>query len=236
MPCNERPRWRNANAMKAGTTSIWRFFERHEITFKKNPARRRAGSAGRRRAARLAGRPTRLGLDAAAAGVHRRDRRHDEDGSPPRALPTRPAAGRQGAARPLEDDHLHRRPAQRRSHCALGHRRRDGWPAFLAYVEQVLCRRSPRATSSSWTTCPPTRATVCAKDQGGRRNLLYSRPTPRPQSDRDGLRQTQGGAAQGRRAHRQGALEAHRQAVASPRPTRCSSAGWTSASTSRPRP
>ena len=30
--------------LKVGTTSIWRFFERHKITFKKNPARRRAGS------------------------------------------------------------------------------------------------------------------------------------------------------------------------------------------------
>lgn len=30
--------------LKAGTTSIWRFYERHEITFKKNSARRRAGS------------------------------------------------------------------------------------------------------------------------------------------------------------------------------------------------
>ena len=31
--------------LKVGTTSIWRFYERHEITFKKNAARRRAGSA-----------------------------------------------------------------------------------------------------------------------------------------------------------------------------------------------
>lgn len=31
--------------LKAGTTSIWRFYERHEITFKKNTARRRAGSS-----------------------------------------------------------------------------------------------------------------------------------------------------------------------------------------------
>ena len=31
--------------LKVGTTSIWRFYERHEITFKKNAARRRAGSS-----------------------------------------------------------------------------------------------------------------------------------------------------------------------------------------------
>jgi len=31
--------------LKAGTTSIWRFYQRHEITFKKNAARRRARSS-----------------------------------------------------------------------------------------------------------------------------------------------------------------------------------------------
>ena len=30
---------------KAGISSIWRFFDRHGISFKKKPARRRAGSA-----------------------------------------------------------------------------------------------------------------------------------------------------------------------------------------------
>jgi transposase len=30
--------------LKVGRTSIWRFFERHNITFKKNAARRRTGS------------------------------------------------------------------------------------------------------------------------------------------------------------------------------------------------
>jgi transposase len=31
--------------LKAGTSSIWRFYDRHAITFKKNSARRRAGSS-----------------------------------------------------------------------------------------------------------------------------------------------------------------------------------------------
>ena len=31
--------------LKAGTTSIWRFYDRHAITFKKNSARRRTGSS-----------------------------------------------------------------------------------------------------------------------------------------------------------------------------------------------
>jgi transposase len=36
--------------------SVWRFFDRHTISYKKNPARQRARAAGRRRGARaLAG-------------------------------------------------------------------------------------------------------------------------------------------------------------------------------------
>ena len=34
-----------AKKLKVGTSSIWRFYDRHEITFKKNSARRRAGSS-----------------------------------------------------------------------------------------------------------------------------------------------------------------------------------------------
>jgi len=40
-----RARLRSEKKLKAGTSSIWRFYERHEITFKKNSARRRAGSS-----------------------------------------------------------------------------------------------------------------------------------------------------------------------------------------------
>ena len=40
-----RARLRTEKKLKAGTTSIWRFYDRHEITFKKNSARRRAGSS-----------------------------------------------------------------------------------------------------------------------------------------------------------------------------------------------
>ena len=32
--------------------SVWRFFDRHKVSYKKNPARQRAGAAGRRRRAR----------------------------------------------------------------------------------------------------------------------------------------------------------------------------------------
>ncbi len=37
-------RLRRELKLKSGTTSIWRFYERHDITFKKNSARRRTGS------------------------------------------------------------------------------------------------------------------------------------------------------------------------------------------------
>jgi transposase len=39
-----RARLRSEKKMKVAVSSIWRFYERHNITFKKNFARRRAGS------------------------------------------------------------------------------------------------------------------------------------------------------------------------------------------------
>ena len=40
-----RTRLRTVKKHKAGIGSIWRFYERHDITFKKNSARGRAGSS-----------------------------------------------------------------------------------------------------------------------------------------------------------------------------------------------
>jgi transposase len=40
-----RTRLAREKKLRAGTTSIWRFYERHAITFKKTPARGRAGPA-----------------------------------------------------------------------------------------------------------------------------------------------------------------------------------------------
>ena len=39
-----RTRLAREKRQSSGTTSIWRFYERHDITFKKNSARRRTGS------------------------------------------------------------------------------------------------------------------------------------------------------------------------------------------------
>ena len=40
-----RARLKSEKRLKTGTTSVWRFYERHDITFKKNSARRRTGSS-----------------------------------------------------------------------------------------------------------------------------------------------------------------------------------------------
>ncbi len=40
-----RARLRSEKKLKSGTSSIWRFYERHDITFKKNSARRRTESS-----------------------------------------------------------------------------------------------------------------------------------------------------------------------------------------------
>lgn len=61
-------RLRREKKLKSATSSIWRFYDRHGITFKKNPARRRAGSSRcRRRARRTQGRAT--ASRCAASGV-----------------------------------------------------------------------------------------------------------------------------------------------------------------------
>jgi len=40
-----RDRLRREKKLDAAVSSVWRFYDRHEITFKKSPARGRAGSA-----------------------------------------------------------------------------------------------------------------------------------------------------------------------------------------------
>ncbi|WP_159109502.1 hypothetical protein [Bradyrhizobium sp. USDA 3458] len=38
-------RLKSEKRLKTGTISVWRFYERHDITFKKNSARGRTGSS-----------------------------------------------------------------------------------------------------------------------------------------------------------------------------------------------
>src|SRR5215510_12944524 len=91
--------------IRGSRTAVWRFFQRHNITFKKKPARSGAGARGRGAGA--------TALDARTGhvcsgplGVRRRDRRQYEDGAAERPLPARRASNRPCPAGALEDDHL----------------------------------------------------------------------------------------------------------------------------------
>ena len=81
-------------------------------------------------------------------------------------------------------------------------------------------RSCGRATSSSWTTSPPTRSPAPRGDRGSRcRAPLSAALLARSQPDRAGLRQAQGPPAQGGRANRRRPVEHHRP-TARPIPAR----------------
>src|SRR5262249_39695660 len=101
-------------------SAMWRFFKRHNVTFKKKPARGGGGARGRGASAPA--------LDAGTGhvgscppGLRRRDCRQYQDGAAERPLPARREAGRPRAAGTLEDHHLcGRAPSQRHAsavHC-----------------------------------------------------------------------------------------------------------------------
>ena len=105
--------------LRVGITSVWKFLDRHGLTYKKDRPRRRAAARGRPSgAAGLVRRPARS--RPRQTDLYRRDRRLDQDGAPARPVPARPALQGRRAARALEDHHLHRRAS---SH---GHERTDG--------------------------------------------------------------------------------------------------------------
>src|SRR5262245_10593476 len=73
-----RDRLRREKKRAVATSLVWRFYDRHKITFKKSPARSRAGSARcRRRTHGAEGQPA--CAETLASGVHRRDRGDDQD-------------------------------------------------------------------------------------------------------------------------------------------------------------
>gem|GEM_PF-303129 len=123
--------------------TLWRFFARHQITWKKVCARGRAGSPGHpdatagvvRRSARS--RPR-------TAGVHRRNLGIDQYGAPLRTLPQGPPPAVHRAARALEDHDLHRRLAAGRDRGAHGSRWSDQWTQL-----PDLCRARAGAGSAS---------------------------------------------------------------------------------------
>jgi hypothetical protein len=72
------------HASRFGLTTIWRFFDRRGITYKKDSARRRTAARGCERGARgLVRGPARS--RSRQARLHRRDGRDDQDGAPARA-------------------------------------------------------------------------------------------------------------------------------------------------------
>ena len=87
---------------------LWRFFDRHEITVKKDRARRGAAARGRSEAApglvRRASRPRSF-----ETRFHRRDWGFHQSGAQKRTLPARTTVARRHSARPLQDGHARRR-------------------------------------------------------------------------------------------------------------------------------
>src|SRR6266704_583950 len=95
----------------AGSRSaVWRFFQRHNISFKKNPAGSGArASRYRSRAAALDARSAHV--RAGPTGIYRRDRHLNQYGASSRSLPARHAIDRPRAPWTLEEAHLRGRAA-----------------------------------------------------------------------------------------------------------------------------
>ena len=121
----------------ASILTIWRFFDRHGISFEKNRPRRRIDAPGRRRRAPVvAPEPKRAYSD--PARLHRRDRNHHQHGPSARPQSARQAPGQRHSARHWK------------STTFVAGLRQDGLTApfvidraingaiFLAYVEQCL--------------------------------------------------------------------------------------------------
>lgn len=98
---------------------IWRFFDRHEITFKKNCTCRGTTAPGRlEEAPGLVWRATRSRSQ--KARVHLRDRGFHQSGAQGRTMPARTKAARRHSAWPLQDHHACFRPASLRPRGAEG--------------------------------------------------------------------------------------------------------------------
>ena len=96
--------------IEGSRTAVWRFYERHDITFKKNFVRGRAKA--RRRDPRTPPLDARAGhVQSGTVGLYRRDLDEQRHGASLRPRTDRRAAGRLRAARALENHHLCRRLA-----------------------------------------------------------------------------------------------------------------------------
>ena len=119
----------------------------------------------------------------------------------------------QGAARPLEDHDLPRRPALRpastRPACSTG---RSTARASAPMSSRSWSRRCSPATSSSWTTSAATRARPSARPirAAGARLLFLPPYSPDLNPIEQVFAKLKAPPAQGRRAHRRGHLATHR--------------------------
>jgi transposase len=146
-----------------GDGTVRRFLKRHEITRKKDRARRRAGPPRHPEAARRVVRgPTRP--RSRPSGVHRRDLGLDQHGAPPWALPARREAEGRRPARPLEDHDLRRSAHHARLHRAVGAGRSDQ-PRRLRDLREEGAGSGPAARRhrGQWTTSPATRDHASAR-------------------------------------------------------------------------
>src|ERR1700758_2015533 len=176
-------------------TAVWSFFERHNISFKKKPARRGAGSPGGHVDAGSDGKPCLIPPDWCSS-----TRGQYENGPAERPVPARRATGWLRTAGTLENPYLRSRPAPESDDGAV----RDRW---LDEGEDVprICRAISRSRaqtqrhrghgqSSGTQSSGRTRS-----DRSQGRDASLSAPVlTGPESDRDAVQQTQGGPAQGR--------------------------------------
>ena len=126
-----------ARGVRVSRGALWRFFQRHAITLKKDRACGRAGARRRRGATPVLAKAV-PGPRPTATDLYRRNRGEHQDGAAVWPRPPRPAGCGCGSAWALENLDLCRRPACRRRCRADAARWCDGSPRLLAYVQQML--------------------------------------------------------------------------------------------------
>src|ERR1700728_2534377 len=218
-----------ASGVKADPASLSRWIIRNGLSFKKSlqasecdrPDVRQAREAWKaERQPKMRTEPHRLVFIDEAGTILRQAQ--DEDDPRARTLRQGRAPSLQGPLWPLEDPDFRRRTALRRPDCALGHRRADG-SGDLRHLRAHPTRPDPRKRRHRHPRQPARPQKPCCRTSHPRtRRLAHVSAAlqPRPQSDRNGLRQTQGAPARHGHAHHRRTLERHRPNLRSLHPTR----------------
>ena len=184
--------------VKASLGLMHKTLVRLGLTLKKVGARRGAGSAGHRRAARRMARQARQS-EPRSARLCRRDRGRDQHGAPLWPQSVRPAPGWADPPWPLEGDHVRRRPLRprlRRPYVLDGPM---NGATFRAWTEQMLAPELRPGDIVIMDNLAAHKVAGIAKaiTDRRRRAALSAALLARPQSDRAGLRQAQGALARG---------------------------------------